>query len=66
MRLHDITCTTNRIEVKYEYQGARETLETLSILYTCQHLNGTQVKYIKIIIMKTEVDLDGSLASDSG
>ena len=42
-----LNCTTSGIEVTYARVGHAETDDRLSILYTCQHPNGTQVRCTK-------------------
>lgn len=46
-----LNCTTSYIEVMYRYVYVHAVLDALSILYTCQHPNGTQVRHAKNIIL---------------
>lgn len=65
MILRTVTCTTSHIEVEYERVEKADPDATLSILYTCQHPNGTQVSFNKgwhINHQETSIDL-GSLTS---
>ena len=56
MILQNITCNTSHIEVQYRRLAERAFRDTLSILYTCQDPNGTQVRHIEIMSAAIKIE----------